>query len=189
VLRSWSVSPRESEACKASAQYVRVDCDHVAVGPNVLRLCGARRSEEPVSQRDYSSPPVSSFQRTSVEEACDIEPSLEDFDRPQGPWHFLATVTPLSGPKHVVMSGPNALTLVQSVGHPDCTTRGCTAIAPKLPCWQPWLRLLCLLFGVLVYPSVHHSCCAVFRGLRLVCSLSSVPARVWPYRFRSPYWY
>jgi hypothetical protein len=96
---------------------------------------------------------------------------------------FLATVTPLSGPKHVVMSGPNALTLVQSVGHPDCTKRGCTAIAPKLPCWRPWLRLLCLLFGVLVYPSVHHSCCAVFRGLRLVCSLSSVPARVWPYRF------
>jgi hypothetical protein len=51
---------------------------------------GATRSKEPVSQREYSLPPVLSFQRTSVEEACDMETSLEVFDRPQGPWHSLA---------------------------------------------------------------------------------------------------
>jgi hypothetical protein len=59
---------------------------------DVRAIC-ALQSEEPVSQREYSPPPVLSFQRTSVVDACDMETSSEESNRPQGPWRSLATVT------------------------------------------------------------------------------------------------
>lgn len=49
-----------------------------------------------VSQREFSPPPVLSFQRASVEDACDIESFSKGSARPLGPWHSLAVIAHFS---------------------------------------------------------------------------------------------
>ena len=145
-----------------------------------------------VSQGEFLPPPVLFFQTASVEDACDIESFSEDSDRPHGPWLSLAVMTHLFGIDQVQRDMPNLrqpTNLTCGKPRPDDVR---ALLRNHRDFWNLWSisaqSSLTFRAGALKTrpTSSTTKIQSPIQGLRLVCSLFSIPARALAPPTRSP---